>query len=508
MQELNLQLYSAPRPPASPLTPTVRDWVAVGFRHVGLVVASFFTVMLGVVFVTWLMPPVYEAQVKIMVKRERLDQVLGGNQQTQLIAEDKTEQDVNSEVELIKSRDLLEKVVVASGLNKESKKSSLRSMFLKWSGQREEPSDGHLQILRAARSLEKDLKVEPLKKTKLIRVTYASSEPEMSATVLHALVRYYLEKHLAVHRLPGALDFFQNQAQQYREGLAVAQEKLAEFGSENGVVNADLEKEITVRKLSDFESGLQQNRAAITETEQRIRFLEQQASSVPARLTSVVKTADNPYLLQQMKTTLLTLELKRTELLSKFAPDYRPVQEVEAQIAQTREALENAEKNPMREETTDRDNTHEWVVGELAKGRAELATLQARVAASSELVNTYREQARHLNTTGIVQQDLLRTAKTAEENFLLYSRKQEEARISDALDQQRIVNVSVAEEATVPAVASSPKWSINLALGLVLAGFMSLAMGLAVDYLDRSFRTPREVEVFLGIPVLASLPRN
>ena len=33
-------------------------------------------------------------------------------------------------------------------------------------------------------------------------------------------------------------------------------------------------------------------------------------------------------------------------------------------------------------------------------------------------------------------------------------------------------------------------------------------MGLAVDYLDRSFRTPREVEVFLGIPVLASLPRN
>src|SRR5207247_6201440 len=197
----NLQLYSAPRPPASPLTPTVRDWVAVGFRHMGLIVASFFTVMLGVVFVTWLMPPVYEAQVKIMVKRERLDQVLGGNQQTQLIDEDMTEQDVNSEVELIKSRDLLEKVVVASGLNKESKKSSLRSMFLKWSGQPEEPSDGHLQILRAARSLEKDLKVEPLKKTKLIRVTYASSDPEMSATVLHALVRYYLEKHLAVHRL-------------------------------------------------------------------------------------------------------------------------------------------------------------------------------------------------------------------------------------------------------------------------------------------------------------------
>src|ERR671931_2772157 len=103
MQDLNLQLYSAPRLPAAPPSPTVRDWVAVGFRHKTLMVTSFFTVMVAAVLVTWLMPPHYEAQVKILVKRERLDQVLGGSQQTQLIAEDMTEQDVNSEVELIKS---------------------------------------------------------------------------------------------------------------------------------------------------------------------------------------------------------------------------------------------------------------------------------------------------------------------------------------------------------------------------------------------------------------------
>ena len=209
MPDLNLQLYSAPRVPAAPLSPTVRDWVAVGFRHGTLMVASFFTVMLAVVFVTWLMPPRYEAQVKILVKRERLDQVLGGNQNTQLIAEDMTEQDVNSEVELIKSRDLLEKVVVASGLNKQSKQASFRSLLGKWSGRATQPPDEHVQILRAAQNLERDLKVEPLKKTKLIRVTYASSDARLSATVLQALVRLYLEKHLAVHRLPGALDFFQ-----------------------------------------------------------------------------------------------------------------------------------------------------------------------------------------------------------------------------------------------------------------------------------------------------------
>jgi len=41
-----------------------------------------------------------------------------------------------------------------------------------------------------------------------------------------------------------------------------------------------------------------------------------------------------------------------------------------------------------------------------------------------------------------------------------------------------------------------------------LACFVSVGLGFGLDYLDRSFRSPREVEVFLGVPVLASLPEN
>src|SRR5437667_9290889 len=508
MQDMNLVPYGTPRLPATPQSPTVRDVVAVGFRHGWLMVISFFGIFLGAVVVTWLMPPYYEAHVKIMVKRERIDPILGPTQNMQLVREDLTEQDVNSEVELLKSRDLLEKVVVETGFHKQRKTSFFNSVLLKLSGEPEGRSEEKLQIMRAAATLGKDLTVEPLKKTKLVQVTYGSPDPQFSARVLQTVVRLYLEKHLAVHRLPGALDFLQTQTNQFRNGLTEAEAKLAKFGSTSGVVAGDLEKDLTVRRLNDFEAGLQQTQAAIKETEQRIRILEQQVDSTPARLTTQVKTADNVYVLQQMKTTLLNLEMKRTELLTKFTPEYRPVQEVEAQIAQASEALENAERNPSREETTDRDNTHEWLVGELARARAELSTLQARLAANSEIVKTYRGQVRRLNETGIQEQDLIRAAKTAEENYLLYSRKQEEARISDALDQKRIVNVSVAEEPTVPGIPSSPSWPLNLALGFVMACFISLALGFGLDYLDRSFRTPREVEIYLGIPVLASLPQN
>ena len=47
---------------------------------------------------------------------------------------------------------------------------------------------------------------------------------------------------------------------------------------------------------------------------------------------------------------------------------------------------------------------------------------------------------------------------------MLYLRKQEEARISDALDQQRFSNVVVAEPATVP-YAAQGRWLFAVLLG-------------------------------------------
>jgi uncharacterized protein involved in exopolysaccharide biosynthesis len=508
MQQINLEQYSPAAAMTNRTPGSLRDCMALAFRHARLMVWSFLIIFLGVVLITWMMPPRYDSQTKILVKSNRVDQVVSPDRNTQLVAPDMTETDLNSEVELLKSRDLLEKVVVETRLQNASPPTLIRTILVKLALESGTTSSGQdPRVPRAVRALEEALKVESIRRTKLIQISYGSQNPQLAASVLHSLVRLYLEKHLAVHRLPGAMDFFQSQTDEYRRDLANAEHRLVEFSGRNGVVAATLEKELMVKKLNDSDSQLQQTRAAIAETEQRIKLLDEQSASTPARLTTQMRTSDNPYLLQQVKSTLLSLELKRTELLDKFTPEYRPVQELEAQIAQATEALANAERNPVREETTDRDTTHEWIVGELAKARAELTALQARLVATSQAVERYRQQAAQLNAAEIAQQDLIRSTKTAEENFLLYTRKQEEARISDALDRQRIVNVSVAEEATVAALPSSPKWSLNLLLGIVLAVSVSVGSAVIADCLDHSLRTPDEVELCLNIPVLASLPK-
>ena len=237
-------------------------------------------------------------------------------------------------------------------------------------------------------------------------------------------------------------------------------------------MSAQYERDLTLQKASELEASLAQTQAAIAETEQRIQTLERQATSIPPRLTTQLETADNPQLLQQMKSTLLTLELKRTELLSKFEPTYPPVVEVEKQIRETRAAIAGEKDAPVRDETTDQNPTLR--VGEVrtSESRTELSGLKARGAANRSALAKYRNSARALQQAAIVQQDLLRTAKTEEDNYLLYLRKQEEARINDALDARGIFNVAIAEPASVPAL---PSRSLLIPLLVHVPGWLSEA---------------------------------
>src|SRR4030095_15525130 len=87
---------------------------------------------------------------------------------------------------------------------------------------------------------------------------------------------------------------------------------------------------------------------------------------------------------------------------------------------------------------------------EASRVRVDHEAFIARAASLSRTIAAYRVRASELNAKETTQQGLIRELKTAEDNYLLYQRKQEETRISDALDQRRIANVVVAE-APIPA---------------------------------------------------------
>lgn len=477
--------------------PTLRELAMVLFRRrrvfvcvvVLVLAASFFYAFAGAR---------YQAHMKILVRRERADAPVSAEPDAPL---DRTrmaitEEDLNSEVELLRDDEVLRQVVEQTGVGRRDWLHFLR------------PGEGHAeQVDRAARRLAGKLQVEPLKKTNLITIRYGSEDPQTAARVLQAVASAYLEKHMQVHRPNGEFNFFVQQTGESRLQLEEAKGKLIEFAARHGVVAAAQERDLALQKLSEVDARFRQTRIEVAENEQRVRELQALLATMPERTTTQVRIADNPELLKALKSSLLDLQLKKTQLLTKFEPSHRLVQEVEQQITQT-EAMITAENTlPLRDETTDKNVHYEWAKSELQRAQVELKALQARAAATGVQEADYRSMTRQLGEDAITQDDLLSAEKAAEESYLLYVKKQEEARMDDALDRRGIVNVAVAEQPVAPAL---PLWSTFavLAIGAAAAGAAGTGAAFAADYADSAFRTPEEVLAFLNAPVLASLPRS
>jgi uncharacterized protein involved in exopolysaccharide biosynthesis len=492
------------------LSPTLRDVVAPLFRQRRISSLVFIGIFLGALLSTLLLPRKYESEMEILVNRDRVDAVVTPDQGVPIGAQQLaavTEEDINSEVELLKSRDLLEKVVTACELA--SRPNST------WQRITERASDAlhgitpnpEARLARAVQSLDERLTVEPLKKTTLIRIAYTSQDPRLSARVLQSLAALYQEKHAAVHRPAGTFGFFDQQTERYRSELATAESQLTDFDSTEGVVSAGAQKQLVLQQLSQFETELQQAQAGSFEAKRRAAALAARAAATPNRQTTQVKKIDNAQLLTQLEGTLLSLELKRSEMLVKFAPEYPLVTAVEGQIADARQAIARAQQSPVEEITTDRPPVQDWMATELAKTETDQALLDAEAVAAKRAVAQYQAAAQELDRKGSMQDDLMRNVKSTEENYLLYLRKREEARISDALDSKRIVNVSIAEAATVPALPTLHlAWM--LVGGFFLAGAAGAGTAYVADRMDPMFRTPDELSKYLDMKVLASIPAS
>jgi uncharacterized protein involved in exopolysaccharide biosynthesis len=477
---------------------SMRDLLAIVFRHKRTATICFFGILLGAVLVAIFQPPQYRATVKFLVDRDRQDPVVSPEQSVPIVMRnDVTEEELNSEIELLQSEDVLRQVVISCGLDR---RKALREYIFG-------PSSPDKKIAMGTTRLRDTLVIEAIKKSNLISVSYTSKDAQLSSRVLRSLADAYIQQHVSVHTPPGQVQFFDTETDRYKKELGNAEAQLKTFSGEQNGVAPQMYRDLTLQKLAEFRLTLQQTQAAMAATEERIRTLEKQSGTTPERLTTAMRSEDDYQVLQGLKNTLETLELKRTELLTKYQPTYPLVQEVDKEIADTKASIAKEEAQPIKEETTDRNPTYAWINEELAKAKADYSGLRAQVDAQQALVAKEEATARDLEQKGLVEQDLLRDVKTDEENYLLYQRKREEARMTEALDRTRIVNVAIAEQPIVPSLPSNSPVLVVL-LGTFLAATVTMGTLFVQEYLDPSFRTPAEVHAELNVPVLAAVPQS
>jgi uncharacterized protein involved in exopolysaccharide biosynthesis len=478
----------------------LREGASALFRRRSLVLFTFLAVVVGAVIVTLLLPNRYESRMKILVKNQRVDVAITAEATTGLnaptVENEVSENQINSEIELLTSKDLLTQVVNETALARQE-----AGMFGR-------PVPEAVQVEKAVNRLAKDLSITPVRKANIITISYASDSPQLSAAVLKKLGDLYLDKHLKLNHPTGATDFFKDKADEYEAQLKQSEQKLTEFQQSNNLVVLSQQKELTLQKTAEAKAKMLDADSALNEATNRIARVEQQLTAIPKRIVTQNRQLPNQYSAERLNTMMVELQNRRTQLLTKFRPDDRLVREVDEQIRTTQNALARAEQKTSVEEATDLNPLRQTLETELSRGRLDQSGARARRDTLAGQLQQYEGSLKKLESDTARHDDLQREKKEAEDNYQLYAKKREEARIADELDRQKITNVSIAEAATVSQLPSSPNRPVNLVLGVFLAAFLSLGSVFSAEMLSDAVHTPRQLEVLTGSKVLATVPAN
>jgi polysaccharide biosynthesis protein PslE len=487
---------------------SLRDLLNVLFKRKAQILFVFTTVFGLVAVVTFVLQPVYEATSHILVKigRENVYVPTVPSGDGSPVVSVLREEQINSEIEILKSRTLSEEVLKTldpKAVYKELKNDGASIFRDLLSGFKTDLSPMDKAVLRFT----KDLEVEAVKKSNVMRVSYRSKNPIVAATVVNTLVEFYLDRHLEVFKNPKSTAFFDEQVKLLKEKLNRTEERLRVFKEKHHLTSLSEQKTLQLKEVSDLRTALNQTVSTAAETQRRLDQLRLQLPKVPKTIVQGNEIDHNPYILSTLQARLVELELKRKELVTKYSDENHLVRNINEDIAMVRRTLQDQEKKMYGKSRSGLNPTYQRVEEDLLRNEVELKALLAKQSAQTDQLAEHQDQLQKLNNLEMQLSQLERDAEVDRQNYKLYQTKLEESRIFDAMDSEKIANVSLIEPARTPLKPTKPDIVLNLIIGLLLGALGGVGLACLREYLDDALETPEQVEKTLQLPVLTSVPQ-
>ena len=473
-------------------TNSFRSMVEAAFRFHRLWFLVVFTILLITAAYILLVPREYRSQMDILVQNKRGDeQITPSRISGEITINGVTEEQINSEIQLLVSRALAEKV-----LDPNWNSHSAASMT-------------NLQLRRhdkAIAEFEKHLSVSMVRKSNVIHVAYVAHSAKAATNALNRLLTAFLVKQKQIAQPPGTAQFFATQAASYKQRLDQAQQQLAAFQKQEKIVSLPSTEQALDSEIDQTQSELRATNAQISELSRQLGSQTAHLRTIPPRQMTEVRTIPNDYSIERLNTMLAQMENKRTSLLTRFTPKDRLVQEINRQIAQTRAALSNAEQMTSKEHDTDVNPVWQAVTGSIIQNETRKEALKAKQYALTKQVSGLQNQLSDVEGSTVAFNTLKQKVADLESNYQLYAQKRDEAQIADAMNTNRLLNVAVAQSPTFSVTPYRPKPLLDSALGAFTAVFFATFLLFFAEMGRNTYATSIEVENLLHLPVFAEVP--
>lgn len=407
-------------------------------------------------------------------------------------------EEINSEIQLIDSRPMIEAAVDTIGLEAfkleppppmtlfQKIKAQLRAVVKSVRAQIKEAMI--LLNLRPRLSereevillVQNALVVERERDSDVIAVSVRLPSGPLAMQVVDTLVTLYLDRRMEVRRDRGMSDFFDEQLASLREQLNTLDSAKLQLRDSSKVSAVNEERALLLSRLQVLYNEIATDERELKLLSPRVTATrvtgsaaaETPTAATPASTEAPASTLTSFPNLEQLRSKVTELRLLRTTLLQKFNDGSEPVARLDREIGQIETTLRQA------------------ISSQYAERKAVAKSIEQRLQA--------------LNASELGLEVIERDRAVISQNYQSYAKRREETRVSEALDVRRVSNIAVLAQADQPIEPVSPRKVLIVGLALPFGLLAGLALALLLEYLNQTIRDERDLssaqrDRFLGL---------
>jgi exopolysaccharide transport family protein len=326
------------------------------------------------------------------------------------------------------------------------------------------------------------ISVSPVRDSRLVDIGFRALDPEVAVKAVNALSQAYIDNNmdLRLGAIKGAMAWMNERIEEERHKVEASERKLQEYRETEGIVtefSGEVET-VTAQKLAQLNSQVVQAESDRVEAETRYKQARQLKDN-PLILDSIPEVLNNQ-LIQNIKKTEVELYKRISELSGKYGKEHPKMKAANSEL----ESLQQRKATEVSR-----------IIDSL---RNEYEVAQARESSLKAALERQKQESLELNKKAIEYGVLKREAEGARELYDLLIRRFKETSVTEEIDTSNIRIIDRAEYA----YQVSPNTRRDLRLAAVIGLMLGLGLAFLIEYLDRSFKSPEEIEQHLNVPLL------
>lgn len=436
-------------------------------RWTVLTVAIVLITLVGIV--SFKMQPIYEATARLEVEAET-PEIQSLNDLYRITPTD--DAFLQTQVNVLQSDNLAWQTIQQTGLGEHPEFASAV------------PPGAHSDALNAARNrliraFRKHLRVELMRNSRMIEITFESSDPSLAASVANALVSNYAEYsfHKKYDATRQASGWMEQQLDELKAKVEKSQQALVDYERQNAIVNVSDKQSVVEQRLADLSKDLT--------SAQSDRLQKEALNELVSANESQVAFLAQSELLQKLEEKSAELKAQYADAQEQYGPNFPKVVRLRDQVSEIQSLIEKERARVVARIRHD----YQTALAREKLLSAAVAEEKLEVGKLSQLLIQHNLLKREFDTNQQLYENLLQRLK--------------DATVSAGL---RATNIHAVDAALVPSVPVRPKKLLNMGIALLAGLIVGVTLAFVEEGLDNSIKNAEDVERLIAAPALAIVP--